>query len=442
MSATIYALSTVYGKSGVAVIRISGNAVLNIISEMTNIDIKTIKPRHAYFTSIKKKGSEDLLDKAVVLYFNAPHSFTGEDTAEIQCHGSKAVLSSTLGELSKFENVRLAEPGEFSKRAFYNQKMDLTEAEGLADLIDAETSEQQKYALRQIEGNLRSLYTSWRENLVNVLSYLEAFIDFPEEDIPENLSEEILNTVFKTKTEIKQHLQNNNVNERLRNGFRIVIAGEANAGKSSLINALVKRNAVIVSDIAGTTRDAIDLNLDMGGYPVIITDTAGIRETDNPIEKQGIDIAKEKISEADIVIAIYDASKNEKYNFSILKGYKGKIIYVANKVDKVSHKNIIDKSHIQISAKYNQGIDEIVNIIISIIKENFSSSSNCLITRIRYRKALEECLDNLETFSLDKEIELAAEDLRLACRAIGKITGNVEVDEILDKIFGSFCIGK
>ena len=442
MSATIYALSTVYGKSGVAVIRISGNAVLNIISEMTNIDIKTIKPRHVYFTSIKKKGSEDLLDKAVVLYFNAPHSFTGEDTAEIQCHGSKAVLSSTLGELSKFENVRLAEPGEFSKRAFYNQKMDLTEAEGLADLIDAETSEQQKYALRQIEGNLRSLYTSWRENLVNVLSYLEAFIDFPEEDIPENLSEEILNTVFKTKTEIKQHLQNNNVNERLRNGFRIVIAGEANAGKSSLINALVKRNAVIVSDIAGTTRDAIDLNLDMGGYPVIITDTAGIRETDNPIEKQGIDIAKEKISEADIVIAIYDASKNEKYNFSILKGYKGKIIYVANKVDKVSHKNIIDKSHIQISAKYNQGIDEIVNIIISIIKENFSSSSNCLITRIRYRKALEECLDNLETFSLDKEIELAAEDLRLACRAIGKITGNVEVDEILDKIFGSFCIGK
>lgn len=444
-SSTIYALSTVYGKSGVAVIRISGEEVLNIISQMTDINASTIKPRHAYFTSIRKKTTKELLDKALVLYFKAPHSFTGEDIAEIQCHGSKAVLTSILNELSEFDNVRLAEPGEYSKRSFYNQKMDLTEAEGLADLIDAETSMQQKYALHQMEGNLRTLYSTWREDLVKVLSYLEAFIDFPEEDIPENLSEDILNTVFKVRKEIETHLQQNNVNERLRNGFRIVIAGEANAGKSSLINALVKRNAVIVSDIAGTTRDAIDINLDMGGYPVIITDTAGIRETENPIEKQGIEIAKEKISGADIVIALYDASSDVNSEFKVLKDFKGKVFYVANKIDKLSAEQISNveyKKHIKISAKYNQGIDELTKDIIETIQDNFSSSANCLITRIRYRKALEECLDNLDIFNLNKEIELSAEDIRLACRAIGKITGYVEVDEILNNIFGSFCIGK
>ncbi len=444
-SSTIYALSTVYGKSGVAVIRISGSEVLNIISQMSDINVSMIKPRHAYFTSIRKKETKELLDKALVLYFKAPHSFTGEDVTEIQCHGSKAVLTSILNELSKLDNVRLAEPGEFSKRAFYNQKMDLTEAEGLADLIDAETTMQQKYALHQMEGNLRTLYSTWRENLVKVLSYLEAFIDFPEEDIPENLSENILNTVFKVKNEIEKHLQQNNVNERLRNGFRIVITGETNAGKSSLINALVKRNAVIVSDIAGTTRDAIDINLDMGGYPVIITDTAGIRETENPIEKQGIEIAKEKISDADIVIALYDASRNLNSEFKVLKDYNGKVFYVANKIDKLTSEqinNIDDKKHIKISAKYNQGIDELTNSIIETIKDSFSTTSNYLITRIRYRKALEECLENIEIFNLNKEIELAAEDIRLACRAIGKITGSVEVNEILDKIFGSFCIGK
>lgn len=439
---TIYALSTVFGKSGIAIIRISGENALNVISEITNIDIQKIKSRYAYYTPIKDKKTKELLDKALVVYFKAPHSFTGEDVVEINCHGSKAVLNSILNCLSSFSKLRLAEPGEFSKRAFYNQKMDLTEAEGLSDLIDAETKEQQKYALRQMEGNLKNLYSSWRECLVKVLSVLEAYIDFPDEDIPQDLYDYILNTVFKTKTEIKEHLKDNNVNERLRNGFRIVIAGEANAGKSSLINTLTKRNAVIVSDIAGTTRDAIDINLDIGGYPVVITDTAGIRETDNPIEKQGIDIALQKIANADIVIALYDGNAV----FKEIEELGNKtVVYVANKSDKLSEmqKELIKaKKHILISAKYNEGIDELISVLQNKIQDSFSSSSDFLITRIRYRKSLEYCLENLENFSLNKEIELSAEDIRLACRAIGQITGAVHINEILDNIFGSFCIGK
>ena len=440
MKNTIYALSTVFGKSGVAVIRISGNEVLSIISKITSININTIKPRYAYFTDIINPTTKEILDKSLVLYFKAPHSFTGEDILEIQCHGSKAVLNSVLNVLSSLEGVRLAEPGEFSKRAFYNNKMDLTEAEGLADLIDAETSEQQKYAIRQLSGNLKNLYSSWRQDLVKTLSYLEAFIDFPEEDIPENLYNDILNTVFKVKENITLHLNGNNVNERLKNGFNIVITGATNAGKSSLINTLTKRNAVIVSDIAGTTRDAIDINLDIKGYPVVITDTAGIRETDNPIEKQGIEIAKEKIETADIIINLYDAT-NSTHDDAL---DTSKTIYVANKIDKLDEHNIknIPSNHLKISAKQNIGVDELVEKILEIIKNNFANSSNYLITRERYRIALEDCLEHLNTFSLDKEIELSAEDIRLACRSIGKITGYVEVDEILDNIFGSFCIGK
>lgn len=440
---TIYALSTVFGKSGVAIIRISGTNVLKVIENITRIDVEKIIPRHGYYTPIYHKKTKELLDKALVMYFNAPHSFTGEDVLEINCHGSKAVINSILDCLSSFPELRLAEPGEFSKRAFYNQKMDLTEADGLADLIDAETLEQQKYALRQMEGNLKNIYNSWREKLVKILSILEAFIDFPDEDIPETLYNEILNTVFKVKSEIKAHLQGNNVNERLKNGFRVVIVGKSNAGKSSLINTIVKRNAVIVSDIAGTTRDAIDINLDIDGYPVIITDTAGFRSTDNPIEQIGIDIAYQKLKQADIVVVLYDANtvfKVDDYNIA-----NNKVIYVANKGDLISENTRISiekANHIVISAKFNEGVDFLMKTIVEYIKNSFSSASNSLITRIRYRRSLEECLSLLDNFSLDKEIELSAEDIRLACREIGTITGVVQVDEILNNIFGSFCIGK
>ena len=443
---TIYALSTVYGKSGVAVIRISGKNAKQVIKQMTSLSVENIKPRYAYFVDLKMIVTRETIDKCLLLYFKAPYSFTGEDIVELQIHGSKAVIALVLENLSQIKNFRLAEAGEFSKRAFYNGKMDLTQAEGLADLIDSETSEQQKYAMRQMEGNLKNLYSGWREQLVKVLSYLEAYIDFPDEEIPQNDVFKIENTVFKLSEDIRKHLSNNQIGERLREGFRIVIVGAPNAGKSSLLNAIVNREAVIVSDIAGTTRDAIDVHIDLKGYPVMFTDTAGLREVEDIIEKKGIEIAHQKIEEADLIICLFDGLTDTVQLFeNIKKKFADKLIFVANKCDKLPEEKVKEfekQGCLCISAKYKQGINKLIDKISEIISLKFTSNSNLLITRSRYREALRETLENLEKFNLHKEIELSAEDIRLASRGLGKITGQIEVDEILDKIFGTFCIGK
>lgn len=439
---TIYALSTVYGKSGVAVIRVSGSDALKAVEFMTNITRQDIKPRYAYFADIKDTHG-NLLDKAVVLYFKAPNSFTGEDIVEFQIHGAKAVITSVLETLSSLSGFRLAEPGEFSKRAFYNGKIDLTEAEGLADLIDSETAAQQKYALRQMEGELKDLYENWRQELLNIMAHIEAYIDFPDEELPDDVIDNIQNTVFKVKEDILCHLENNTIGERLRDGFRVVILGEPNAGKSSLLNAVAKREAVIVSDIAGTTRDAVDIYLDIDGYPVIFTDTAGLREAAGIIEQKGIAIALDKAKEADIVICLFDGLKNIPQEFDLMT--ENKKIYVANKADKLSDEqkiNLQHKGYLLISAKYNQGIDILLKAIGSKIKDKFAAGSGALITRQRYREALRNAVNYLQEFNFNKDIELSAEDIRLAAREIGKITGRIEVEEVLDKIFGSFCIGK
>lgn len=443
---TIYALSTVFGKSGVAVIRISGDKALEAVKAMTNLDVEKIKPRYAYFASLHHAKDKRELDKALLLYFKAPNSFSGEDIVEFQTHGSRAVIASIMDSLSYIDGFRLAEPGEFSKRAFYNGKMDLTEAEGLADLIDAETSEQQKYAIRQMEGGLKNLYEGWREGLLKILAHLEAYIDFPEEEIPQDIISDMENSVFKLKQDIKAHLSDNSAGERLREGFRVVVVGPPNAGKSSLINTIVKREAVIVSDIAGTTRDAIDIYLDLGGYPVIFTDTAGLRETEEIIEKKGIEIAQSKIAEADLVICLFDGCKDSVQLFdNIKKSFKDKMLFIANKSDKLTSEQcskLKKEGCLVISAKDYESVRTLLRAIEERIKSVFSSSSGALITRRRYREALQKTVENLEQFSFDKEIELTAEDIRLAARELGKITGRIEVEEILDKIFGSFCIGK
>ncbi|MBO5442119.1 MAG: tRNA uridine-5-carboxymethylaminomethyl(34) synthesis GTPase MnmE [Alphaproteobacteria bacterium] len=443
---TIYALSTVYGKSGVAVIRISGSSALAAVKAMTNLDIAKIKPRYAYFVSLKNTKTGNTLDKCLILYFKAPNSFTGEDIVEIQTHGSKAVISGVLSCLSEMEGFRMAEPGEFSKRAFYNGKMDLTEAEGLADLIDAETSEQQKYAMRQMEGGLKNLYDDWREQLLKILAHLEAFIDFPEEEIPGSVISDMKNNVFKLENSVYNHLKGDNIGERLREGFRVVIVGPPNAGKSSLLNAIANREAVIVSDIAGTTRDAVDIHLDIKGYPVMFTDTAGLREANEEIEKKGIEIAYSKIKSADFIICLFDASKDGVQIFdNIRNSFKNNTLLVANKSDKLTSEqcsNLQKQGCILISAKQKAGISQILDRIYDFICERFTSNSNLLITCSRYREALQDVMENLQNFGFDKEIELTAEDIRLAARALGRITGRIEVDDVLDKIFGDFCIGK
>lgn len=442
---TIYALSTVFGKSGVAVFRISGKNAIKCLKKLSDIDIKNIVPRHAYFSKLHGVDNTPL-DHVVVIYFQAPQSFTGEDVVEISSHGSKAVISSILANLSQIQNFRLAEPGEFSKRAFYNNKMDLTEAEGLADLIDAETSEQQKYALRQMSGELKDLYDGWRTELVKVLSYLEAYIDFPDEELPDNIVLNLENTVFKIKKSIKQHLSQSNYGERLKDGFRVVIIGEPNSGKSSLLNTLAHRDAVIVSDIAGTTRDAIDIHMDINGYPVVFTDTAGLRQTNETIEKKGIEIAYDRAKDADLILALIDGKNpNLKQFDEIASVCKNKVIYVLNKSDLIDEKQCSDykkSGYVIISAKNKQGIDALISIINKHISSEFTQNSSALITRQRYREILNDVFKDLDGFNLTKSIELAAEDIRLAARGIGKITGHIEVDEILDKIFGSFCIGK
>lgn len=443
---TIYALSTVLGKSGVAIIRISGKEALQVVRLMTNLNPNNIKARYAYFTDLKDLIKSQTLDKCLLLYFKAPNSFTGEDIVELQIHGSRAVISSVLNNLSRIPEFRMAEPGEYSKRAFYNQKMDLTEAEGLADLIDAETEAQQKYALRQMEGSLKNLYDDWRTQLVTIMAHLEAYIDFPDEEIPKSVVNSLNNTVFKLREAIRKHLSGDTIGERLREGFRVVIVGRPNAGKSSLLNTFAQRDVVIVSDIAGTTRDAVDIHLDLNGYPVIITDTAGIRETEEAIEKQGVEIAYRKINDADLLICLFDASQDTVQVFdNIAKTYGDKMVYVANKVDNLTSEqcsNIKKQDILLVSAKYHQGIDLLLQKITKDIEDKFTSNSNLLITRARYREALSQALQSLDLFDLDKEIELSAEDIRLAAREIGKITGRIEIDEILDKIFGSFCIGK
>ena len=442
---TIYALSTGPGISGIAVIRVSGKNTAEVIKKLTGSKLPV--PRVATLKKFNKNGGKELIDEGVIIWFPAPNSYTGENLAEFHVHGSRAVINAMHSAISKIKNCRLAEPGEFTKRAFQNGKINLLKAESIADLISSETEIQRKQALKIMSGKSADKFNSWREKLLKILSHVEAKIDFPDEGLPKKIITEVQKISNTVLTEIKKTLDDQNVGERIREGFKIAIIGPPNSGKSSLLNYLSKRDAAIVSEIAGTTRDVIETHLNLDGYPVIISDTAGIRSSKNEIEKKGIKIALKRAGDADLRLVIVSA-KNVDFT-GVLKGLLTKnAILVVNKSDLIKGKlnsKFKKYENVLISIKKDSNLNKLITKIKSKLKNKFTTAEDILITRERHRQNLKNCAQHLEKFQKKKsaqDFDKAAEDLRLATRHLGMIVGKVDVEELLGSIFNDFCIGK
>ncbi len=442
---TIYALSSGPGVSGVAIIRISGPETSEVIKLLTTRDLP--KPRMATLRKINNINTSELIDEGIILWFPGPESYTGEDMAEIHVHGGKAVVLALQKEIAKIKNCRLAEPGEFTKLAFQNGKINLLKAESIADLISAETEIQRLQAIKIMEGNSSAKFNELREKLLKVLSFMEAKIDFPEEDLPEENLKKIKNDCSEVLNKINKILNDQKIGEMIREGFKIAIIGPTNAGKSSLINNLSNREVAIVSEIAGTTRDVVEIHLNIDGYPVIMSDTAGIRDSKDEIEKKGIRLSLKKAENADLKLVVVDA-KNVDLSCYLNDLLKNNAILVVNKSDLLNEKldaEISKLNPVLISLKNNTNIDMLILRIKNSLKNKFISEEDILITRERHRQHLLQCVDYLEEFLLKnekKDFDKAAEDLRLATRHLGMIVGKVDVEEILGSIFNDFCIGK
>jgi len=442
---TIYALSTGPGISGVAIVRVSGKEASSVIKALTNKSIP--KPRVATLRKINKINTSELIDEGIILWFPAPESYTGEDMAEFHIHGSKAVVDALHSSIEKIENCHLAQPGEFTKRAFQNGKINLLKAESIADLISAETEIQRQQAIKIMSGKSANKFNDLREKLLKILSHVEAKIDFPDEDLPKNILSNIKKTSEDVYKSIQKILDDKKVGERIREGFKIAIVGPTNAGKSSLLNHLSNRDVAIVSEIAGTTRDVIETHLSIDGYPVVISDTAGIRDSKNEIEKKGIKLALNRAEDADLKLVVIEA-KSTDFNGVLKDLFDENSILVVNKSDLISKElssEIKKFDPVLISIKNNLNIEELISRLKNKLKSKFITSEDILITRERHRLHLVECLNNLKNFSKKnntEDFDKAAEDLRLATRHLGMIVGKVDVEEILENIFNEFCIGK
>jgi len=442
---TIYALSSGSGISGISVIRVSGPETKKVIEKLSQGRFP--KPRVATLKKINVINSKELIDEGIIIWFPGPNSYTGEDMAEFHLHGSRAVILALQTSISQIKGCRLAEPGEFTKLALQNNKINLLKAESIGDIIKSETEIQRKQAIKIMSGANISKFDNWREKLVKILSNIEAKIDFPEEDLPLEIIKNLKKDVKKIEAEIKKTLNDNKVGEIIREGFKIAIVGPSNAGKSSLLNYLSRREVAIVSEIAGTTRDVIETHLNIDGYPVIVSDTAGIRDSKDEIEKKGIKLALKKSDDADLNIVLIEPKSG--YFAGFLKDLiSDKSIFVINKSD-LGIDNIVNEfkkyNPIYISLKKENNIEQLISAVKSKLKYKFKTSEEIIITRERHRQHLEKCINHLENFINKKEIDdfdKAAEDIRLATRHLGMIVGKVDVEEILGSIFHDYCIGK
>jgi tRNA modification GTPase len=436
---TICALASAPGRAGVAVIRISGPSAGDALRQLCG---PPPPPRQASLRKIKSPGTGEVLDRGLALWLPGPASFTGEDIAELHIHGGRAVVGRVIDALLSLRGVRLAEPGEFARRAFENGRIDLTEVEGLADLIAAETEAQARQAIAQAEGGARALYESWREDLVKAQALAEAGLDFADEaDVAADAAVQADAAVAKLVGAITHHLADRR-GERLRDGFRVVIAGPPNVGKSSLLNALARRDAAIVSEEAGTTRDVIEVHLDLGGLPVIVTDTAGIREAQGAVEAEGIRRTLAQVEDANLVLWMVDASTGPQSDAeSPTIADNSRQITVLNKTDLVNSGLL--PSGIALSAKTGEGVSELVDILAKHAEEGLAVGEPAVITRARHRAELDAAAEALQRFRQERGgPELKAEELRIAARHLGRLTGRIDVEEVLGAIFSEFCIGK
>lgn len=461
---TIFALATPPGRSGVAVVRVSGPQSwegLYILSPNLSADSASgIVSHTARLSVLTDPASDTLIDLALVVAFKSPRSYTGEDIVEYQVHGGRAVVDSLLRALSALPGHRMALPGEFTRRAFENGKMDLTEAEAVADLINAETSAQKMLALAQMGGALSELYQGWAGRLKKALAHLEADIEFPDEDMPEGIAPEVKESAAALQGEIAAHLRDNRRGERLRDGIHIAVIGAPNAGKSSLVNALAQREIAIVSDLPGTTRDILEAHLDLGGYPVILSDTAGLRPEQigaaghDAIEGEGIRRALKRAQEADIKILLFDATEETPHAATLALRDENSLI-IFNKADiplpspgslrslslSLQGEGLRERV-LDISVKTGAGLDLLIQKLVEKIKASLGKSEAPALTRARHRDAVNEAHAALERALQAPLPELFAEDLRLALRALGRITGKTDVEDLLDVVFRDFCIGK
>ena len=439
---TIYSPASPVQKSGIIVIRISGP---DIAKALRSLGCGALTPREATLQSIYHPETKELIDRCITIYYKSPKSFTGEDVLELHIHGGKAVLDLTMDALSKISNLRVADPGEFSMRAFLNNKMDLAEVEGLQSLIDSDTKAQHKQALKQVSGELSLIYENWRKTLLQILTKVEASIDFPEEEIPEDVLRNIDPKIKEIIEGISLYLENSKKGEKLSEGLYVAILGPTNAGKSSLINKISKKDLAIVSSIEGTTRDIIEIDLDIAGYPVTIADTAGLRESENEIENEGIRRSIEKAKTADLKIIVLDGSKDFTQDPSLDLAGDNDLI-VINKQDLVSTdmpKKLDNKKVLPISIKENKGIETLMSEITNFTKTFFINTDNTpIITKQRHRENLSKAVECLQSIDLSADIVLSSEELRSAANYLASITGRIDVESLLGEIFSSFCIGK